>query len=209
MLLYYFTSKEHGLSNLVYRRIRISRVSELNDPFEFVGVDVSNKLKRETLKRTRNELFGDKGLICFSRTWSNPLMWGHYADRHRGICLGFNVSEHVVRQVSYVNSRFPWPKSENDTFMKDLLYTKFAHWSYEDEYRAYLELKTSLNGHFFANFSKDISLARVILGSNCDVTRSELSSSIQDEDKSVECFKSRPSFKFFRVVRNRNDSLWT
>ncbi len=25
--------------------------------------------------------------------WSNPVIWAHYGDKHRGLCLGFEVPE--------------------------------------------------------------------------------------------------------------------
>jgi hypothetical protein len=43
-------------------------------------------------------------MLCFSRTSSNILMWSHYGDNHKGICLGFDVPDEFARDVRYVSS---------------------------------------------------------------------------------------------------------
>jgi hypothetical protein len=45
------------------------------------------------------------GLLCFAGDWSEPVMWSHYAEKHTGICLGFDVSRSAVQQVSYQDDR--------------------------------------------------------------------------------------------------------
>jgi hypothetical protein len=50
------------------------------------------------LDRTKNgKLFGDRArnrfkICCFSDTNLSVLMWSHYADSHKGICLCFNLT---------------------------------------------------------------------------------------------------------------------
>ena len=53
----------------------------------------------------KTQLNETKGLICFSRTWSNPLLWGHYAEKHTGIALGFDVPDQLLSQVLYTSQR--------------------------------------------------------------------------------------------------------
>ena len=38
MRLYHFLNAEYGLLNIRHRRLKIARINELNDPFEFLGV---------------------------------------------------------------------------------------------------------------------------------------------------------------------------
>ena len=33
------------------------------------------------------------GIACFSETYDSLLMWSHYADYHRGICLEYSYEE--------------------------------------------------------------------------------------------------------------------
>ena len=91
MRLYRFLDAHYGLLAVADRRIKISTIMELNDPFEFLGVNLSNRQFRWALRETKRQLSESQGLLCFSKTWRNPVLWGHYADSHRGLCLGFSV----------------------------------------------------------------------------------------------------------------------
>lgn len=212
MLLYRFLDLEYGLKSIRERRLRISRIHELNDPFEFMSPDLSDRPLRLALLKTRDELSMSHGVLCFSRSWNSPALWGHYADKHKGVCLGFDLPPGLVKQVSYVTSRLQWPSTEDPdllhTFFNQALFTKFLHWSYEDEYRAYLTLSDEENGHFFKDFADDLRLCRVIVGAQASISREALNLTLGDLSDSVECFKARPAFRTFRIVRSKNENLW-
>ena len=74
-------------------------MNELNDPFEFRWVSFSNCEYREQLDATINDLSNDFGLLCFSEDWRNPVQWAHYADKHQGLCFGFEVSNGGIEEV--------------------------------------------------------------------------------------------------------------
>jgi len=70
-----------------------------------------------------------KGLLCFSRHWHNPVLWAHYADSHKGLCLGFDVPD-GDRDVAYVER--PIKLTHLDLSVADsMLFTKYEHWRYE------------------------------------------------------------------------------
>jgi len=86
MRVYYLTGEQFGLSNLALRRLKVARFEDLNDPFELLGVDIGDRAIRTALRATKKQINDTKGLICFSRSWKNPLMWGHYAEKaHRDV----------------------------------------------------------------------------------------------------------------------------
>ena len=87
MRVFYLTGAQYGISNIALRRIKVSRFSELNDPFELLGVSLADKAKRKAFRLTKEKIDKSKGLICFSRNWRNPVLWGHYAEKHTGIAL--------------------------------------------------------------------------------------------------------------------------
>jgi hypothetical protein len=206
---YYFTDSEHGLAALRDRRLKVARIHELNDPFEFLGVELSDKKFRRALTETKYELSKSNGLLCFSKSWGHPMLWAHYADKHRGICLGFDVNGAKLEHVSYVNSRFPKPaKPQSGSFVRKLLYTKFAHWSYEDEYRLYVSLDDQENGVYFVPFSDELTLRQVVVGSESNLARPDVSNALKALASSVEQFKARPAFKSFRIVKQKDDRLW-
>src|ERR1035441_3016297 len=90
--LYHFTSADHALDDLRNRRLKIAQFDDLNDPFELRSVDLSGAGHAAALDQFKAETARDYGLLCFSEEWNNILLWSHYADQHRGVCLGFDVS---------------------------------------------------------------------------------------------------------------------
>lgn len=101
MRVYYLTGAAFALSNLALRRVKVSRFSDLNDPFELLAVDLGDKDHRKAFRTTKDKINADKGLICLSESWSNPLLWGHYAEKHTGIALGFEIPEKLLNPVIY------------------------------------------------------------------------------------------------------------
>ncbi len=209
MLVYHFLNANYGLDDLRNRRLKIARIMELNDPFEFLGVDLSDRQFRWALRETKAELSTTKGILCFSKTWTNPVLWGHYADKHRGICLGFEVPSSVLNKVEYVDSRFPRPDVLDEAFMKKLLLTKFSHWQYEQENRIYVALEEDIDGLYYSEFSDQLTLKRVIVGEQSSITRAEVSGALVDLGTQVEVFKARAGFRSFDVVRNKDKTMWT
>jgi hypothetical protein len=56
--------------------------------------------------RVHEELarYYESGVCCFSTTHSNPLLWSHYGDQHRGLCVGYDVMRRPrprLRKVLY------------------------------------------------------------------------------------------------------------
>jgi hypothetical protein len=43
------------------------------------------------------------GMLCLSRDFDNPLMWGHYANGHRGFCAGYNIEADDVMMWTEVD----------------------------------------------------------------------------------------------------------
>lgn len=33
----------------------------------------------------------ERGVCCFSTSYSNPLLWSHYGDQHKGLCIGYKL----------------------------------------------------------------------------------------------------------------------
>src|ERR1700741_1587061 len=173
MRVYYLTGAAFALSNLALRRIKISRFSDLNDPFELLAVDLADKDHRNAFRTMKDQMNADKGLICLSESWSNPLLWGHYAERHTGIALGLEIPEKLLAPVIYatkplkipIDKRTGTPKL-SETLVNQLLRTKFADWKYEKEMRLFVRLdhSTKESGMYFYDFSKDLQLREVVLG---------------------------------------------
>lgn len=210
MRVFHFRSKKYGLKALEDRRLKISRIHELNDPFEFLGADLSNRDFRWAMNETKRELSKTKGLICFSKNWKNPMLWSHYADSHRGLCLEFEVPNKYLEKIKYVKERLKYEGTINFESMKGLLTAKFEHWSYEEEYRAFISLdpEREEEGKYFFDFCEELKLRTVIVGCNSDISRKQISELLYGLNGNVECFKARSAFTKFEVVRNKDEKLW-
>jgi hypothetical protein len=181
MRVYHFTKAIHGLDAIRRRRIKIARISELNDPFEFLQVASRDPRTRGRYQHVKRALSEYMGLICFSENWSNPVQWSHYAEGHRGICLGFDVDSSAdMRKIRYVKNRIaPNLRAMRkmgeaaQKHMLDLLTLKFEHWQYEQEHRLFVrldELDQETGLYFFDFGSSDaVRLREVIVGAQSAV----------------------------------------
>ncbi|ADE14203.1 hypothetical protein Nhal_1030 [Nitrosococcus halophilus Nc 4] len=160
------------LKSLVHGEIYFAQPERLNDPFD-CSVDIFNALEKaisrsQSTIRTRLEqlramnCFIDKvqadlrhvGVCSFSLELINPLMWSHYADGHRGVCLTYAFPESFfyvepiigIDQVDYgLNPLSKWFIEEaaninsfeqlSIALIKKVLTVKSLSWGYEKEVR--------------------------------------------------------------------------
>ncbi len=203
--LYHFLPAEHALDDIRKRRIKIAEIDQLNDPFELWCVAQDNKELRARLRDYKRTMDDRYGMLCFCRSWSNPLLWSHYAEKHRGMCLGFDLEESTVRPVNYVAERVPieYPFVGGIEKVSDqLLWTKYNGWQYEEEVRSWIKFieRDSETKLYFCNFAENIQLKEVIAGPLCQVTEQEIREALGDI-KDVDVIKARLAFKTFRIVR--------
>jgi hypothetical protein len=218
MRLYHFVSQEHGLEDIEKRRLKVSRIEDLNDPFELLGLDLSDGELRQRFLQLKHEMSQDRGILCFSRAWTNPVQWSHYADRHRGVCLGFEVRPGLSLTVEYKSSRLDREARRllagpiTRETMRSVLCTKYSHWRYEQEERIFVSLEDKSKdsqGRYFERFSSDLALVSVIVGARSKISRDDINLALGSISRQVVVFKARLAFRSFRVVRNKNESLWT
>ncbi|MCL2790341.1 MAG: DUF2971 domain-containing protein [Desulfobulbus sp.] len=90
-----------------------------------------------------------RGICCFSTSYSNPVLWSHYADQHQGICIGYSTDRKLVPQlqeVVYEGRRAIKTSALIDAFLnkdeqavaaldRDILFRKAPDWEYEREWR--------------------------------------------------------------------------
>lgn len=95
----------NSLSILINQAMYFSHPSEFNDPFDG-QLDIFNGLKRladvhkeieladeeELVKQVKTiaETFKEIGVLSMCEKPDSILMWSHYADKHKGFCLGFS-----------------------------------------------------------------------------------------------------------------------
>ncbi|MDN3714839.1 DUF2971 domain-containing protein [Vibrio breoganii] len=147
----------------------------LNDPFEcqMIMPEMLDSIWRHhTISQSeRNEIekylkvrLNEVGICSFSRTRQNQLMWAHYADEHKGFCIGFNEEklikntkpvhaqdvvyqdelpyEGVIERIKYFASNPPAQarfQNSTNSIVGDILSSsigvKYTNWKYEKEVR--------------------------------------------------------------------------
>lgn len=109
---------------------------------------------REHLQSELQEL----GVLSLAANYDSTTMWGHYADSHRGICIGYktremfaddhlheytipveyksasDISFNVFELYEELNVSMSRQSTESAIFNR-LLSTKVSDWEYEDEWR--------------------------------------------------------------------------
>jgi DUF2971 family protein len=141
-------------------RLKIATLNDMNDPYEF-HIPFEGGTQKDA-ENFRNHYDPIVGFLCFSRCLSNPVQWAHYAEKHRGICMEFEIRDDCFLQVNYLKSpclisakRANWQKE----LVNATLY-KYIGWEYEQEYRIPIDLKSDKktfkdkeSGLYFMNFS--------------------------------------------------------
>jgi hypothetical protein len=145
-------------------------------------------------------------------------MWAHYGDRHRGVCLGFDVDDAHCRPVGYIPDRLAdvlneKPRLGDLNFEKLLLImtTKSSEWSYEKEQRLIIPFghaEQDADGlHFLPFATYGVVLRELILGYRCKWQLAEAALAVQDVVKEVRLKRARPSFNRFEMVRQRKEPV--
>lgn len=81
-------------------------------------------------------------ICCFSTKCDNLLMWAHYAEKHTGICLQFDITKDstdaldALMHVQYTNMNYSFNYiHDSDGYIRKLVCTKALDWAYENEIR--------------------------------------------------------------------------
>lgn len=126
---------EYTADILLNKRLFASDFRKLNDPMEGAFKllpDIDKKLSDAII-----EAKSDLRICSLSTSMSNPLMWAHYANDFKGICVEIEIDENKLKKVTYVNNILSATENliDNYYWAERILTTKFRQWEYEKEYR--------------------------------------------------------------------------
>jgi hypothetical protein len=215
----YRTVNAHTINLLEKCDLYFSHPKEFNDPFDsktdviFEGTEIEwkkwldeskrspeekeiiwNLLKRRGFEKFENGLmYEDRAFLIssFSKIDDDILLWSHYANSHKGVCLGFKISEventfglyfedeeifqkphapknyQMLHNIIYsIDDKMPQQINRLKDDKRELynfLVTKQKNWSYEQEMRIILPTY-STSGRTF-KFAKHC-LSKIIFGMN-------------------------------------------
>lgn len=169
----YYSPKLDVIEYLKKPSIKLSTTESFNDPFE---ESLPNKLAKELAKsisesdmliytkpqyqleqeltKQYKEASKDLGIISLTESHKNLLMWAHYADSHKGVCIGYKkeflsnsicfkrdaeYNDLLPKKVTYDKIRFdPIRLNEFNSpydIIMQILTTKSDEWMYEKEHR--------------------------------------------------------------------------
>jgi hypothetical protein len=203
MRAYKFLDAKFGLKTLREKQLKISTLEDLNDPFELLAYKMAMRRKRKEWRSARTEWGRQHGLLCFSAGWRDPVIGAHYSDKHKGLCLGFEIPDNMARMVCYVNSRLELPDTLAAEDVDAWLYTKYENWAYEQEIRCWTRLDTSSQGLYFIEFGPSLRLVEVIAGARCPLTKGQIFEAVKPLEKDVKLIKARAGFHRFEIVEDQ------
>lgn len=172
----YYSTTGKGIQNLEKRTICFSDIDKFNDPFEgigkylyevspeeqaywdSIGSDLPKVLTERFEEDSRNLLKFKQRIWCVTETYTNDLMWAHYADSHRGFCVGY--TEENIRNVCSKFEKIIYCAkptaidirgSIDIDAVEGLLFQKGTSWEYEKEWRALYTLQASDVKHLNVN----------------------------------------------------------
>lgn len=140
--------------------------------------DLNSYLKKEYFQKFK--------VACFSRVYDEILLWSHYADEHKGICLIFDkeallnglkesttdemessrVDYDTMKklQVSFTDKEPYKIRIEND---EDVIFRKLECWGYEKEFRIYFKKEFSSEQNINTSTFDKKALRGIIFGERC------------------------------------------
>ena len=142
----------------------------------------------------------EKGVVCLAGSANSTLMWSHYGDEHRGICIGYSVPADTVNlhKVVYGGSREVKASKvaamleEDETARREVdeavLLRKAASWRYEREWRL-----IGLRGLH----DSPLELEEIIFGMRCEnSTKFVMVKILEQRKRAVKFYEIRESRTF-------------
>lgn len=116
-----------------------------------------------------NRIMGTAGVCAFADNAKHTLMWSHYADDHKGICLQFDIARdpRMFLQAISVDyeEEYPivnWLSLDTSDNLMRVIFRKSPAWAYEEERRIMIPDRARTPINFLP-----ASLTSVIVGCRC------------------------------------------
>ncbi len=112
----YTKSTLHTLRNIEKQQLFLSANGMFNDIYEGLPYDMEGNI---TPSQTKS--WGDLAYICcLSEICDDMLMWSHYADAHKGICIEYDLKQLHDSKCNILEHIFPVIYKEDRIYIRDL-----------------------------------------------------------------------------------------
>jgi hypothetical protein len=175
---------------------------EIDDPAQFL---LGQYVQEELLRRY------DKGVFSLAECANCPLMWSHYGDQHRGLCLGYSIPDAAVGDVhniryggsrlvkaSAVSAMLDGDDEARSKVDEAVLLRKARPWGYEREWRL-IGPRGEQNS--------PLELEEVVFGMRCAVSvKYAIIKALEDRDRAVQFFEIREQSESFMLQKRVLDT---
>lgn len=95
----YIPMNYYNIRNIETGMIHLSNIGLFNDAYEGIPVSAYSSLSG----KQKSALSMMANVVCFSESFDNNLMWSHYADSHRGLCVEYDIKrlsdKNTIRKI--------------------------------------------------------------------------------------------------------------
>jgi hypothetical protein len=160
------------------------------------------------------EEFTSNGVLSLTENWKSPLMWSHYADYHKGICIEYDIQNGTLNnstapfQVNYNGARgiltsdiYNWKISNSadaENRVREVFFlSKAPEWEYESEWRC-------VSGEVGVHFSA-FPISAVYFGMQCEQPVVSTLVKLFDNIKPIDFYIVKPNRNSFDLYREDID----
>ena len=134
------------------------------------------------------------------------MLWSHYAERHLGASLGFDVADEDLRLVDYTAERLELPRADGEPVKPEvvdrLIVTKYPDWNCEQEARVVVPLHGLVREgvQWFRPFDDRLVLREQRLGARCTLSLDQARRRVEPLGGDIRVSRTRLASQAFRIV---------
>ncbi len=186
-----FYAKENLSEEIIAKKMEV---------FKYDKTQIQNDIEDNYIEHLRKGFC----ISCFSEKYDSILMWSHYADKHKGICVKFDWRVHSEYFKGYkvkYSSKLPELTYNGNGKMDvaNVVLTKLNHWKYEKEIRSIVRLEEGIQSAAF----NPKSLKGIIFGERIsEIDKKTIKNIIKGNNQylNVEYFKAQIEKKNLKVT---------
>ena len=185
---------------------------------------LESKFKNDIMNKVI-EMKNDSLLSCFSKNYDSILMWSHYADKHKGICIEFDRPNKDFYDVYYSKNRTHFNLEEvtkralgyllaignvdasDEQLMNHIMEpfkTKSLAWIYEEEVRCVLSTKSDGisydKGKDIYLYEMPTKITKIFIGCKVDKASNEYKELLELCKDKIEIVELSQSDKEYKLI---------
>lgn len=150
---------KYTLSDLINNELTVSPIKAMNDPFDCIATLWASEENLDKMCNDKNHIsplshsfdyYRIRSFVANTETYDaddtivkNTLMWSHYAEKHKGICIKYNLSSHFIKGRNETSCMYLRPVIYGDVATLNVANVKSGidfcfknkDWEYEREVR--------------------------------------------------------------------------